>query len=452
MSWLTLQQVADAVGGELRGENLTVESISTDTRENKPDALFIALKGERFDAHEALESAGPDVARGLLVQRAVAHPAPQIVVDDTLAALGRLAAWWRQQFTGKVIGLTGSNGKTTVKEMIAAICACDGETLATEGNLNNHIGMPLTLLRLSENHQYAVIEMGANHPGEIHYLTRICRPDVALLNNAGAAHLEGFGSLEGVASAKAEIFNGLGAEGVAIINRDDEFAEYWLALNQRRKVLTFGENDSADIRLNSVTPLVLDLESGKVDVPFHLLGQHNALNAAAAAATSLAAGLSEKDIIQGLSAIRAVPGRLRVVEEQTSFLLIDDSYNANPKSMKAAVDVLVEQRGATWFVMGDMAELGEQAEELHQEVARYAAEKGVTNLLATGSQASAVAQAFGVRGMAFADIEELITRLKSKVKKGDAVLVKGSRAMRMERVVTALTNEAKTSTGGQHAA
>ncbi|CAG0910802.1 unnamed protein product, partial [Cyprideis torosa] len=260
-----------------------VESINTDTRKTAPDALFVAIHGDRYDAHEALETARADVARGLLVSRPVEHPAPQILVEDTVQALGQLAASWRDDLSAKVIALTGSNGKTTVKEMLAAICSQVGNTCVTQGNLNNHIGMPLTLLRVRSSDQFAILEMGANHPDEIDYLTRIARPHIALLNNAGAAHLEGFGSLEGVAKAKGEIFNGLEDGGVAIINADDGYADYWLGLNAQRDILTFGTAEGAGVRVISAHPLVLEMSGQPYPVNFSLLGKHNALNAAAAA-------------------------------------------------------------------------------------------------------------------------------------------------------------------------
>lgn len=451
MSWLTLQQVADAVGGALEGQDAPIDTVSTDTRTCSENALFIALKGERFDAHELLADAPENLAAGLLLERPIEHPAPQIIVNDTLKALGQLAHWWRKQFTGKVIGLTGSNGKTTVKEMIAAICAEQGEVLATKGNLNNHIGVPLTLLNIRSHHDYAVVEMGANHPGEIDYLTRICAPQVALLNNAGAAHLEGFGSIEGVASAKAEIFNSLKSDGVAIINADDEFANFWLALNESRNTLTFGREAYSGVRLMEYMPLVLNIEGRAHRIEFSLLGQHNARNAAAAAAASLAAGISPENIVAGLSAIKAVKGRLCVVEEQQHFLLIDDSYNANPKSMMASADVLADQKSRTWWVVGDMAELGNQAPQMHSEVAAYARGKGIDRLLALGAHAESMADAFGPGGYAFSDIEELIKNIKNGIHLGDSVLVKGSRSMRMERVVGTLANLAKNGIGDQHA-
>ena len=450
MSWLTLQQIADRLGATLQGDDQGVDGVITDTRKPNPEALFIALVGENFDAHEALESAPADVAKGLLVERAVDHPAPQIIVDDSRLALGRLAASWRNDFQGTLIALTGSNGKTTVKEMLAAICSLDGATYATEGNLNNDLGMPLSLLKLREHHQFAVLEMGANHPGEIDYLTRIATPDVALLNNAGPAHLEGFKSLEGVAQSKGEIFTGLKEGGVAVVNKDDDFAQYWLWLNKNRQTMTFGHDGDTSVRILDTRPLLLKCQKELVKIDFNLLGEHNLMNAAAAAATALAAGISLDSIVAGLESMKAVPGRLCPVESASGALLIDDSYNANPQSMKAAVDVLAQQYGRKIFVMGDMAELGHQSSELHAEVGEYAQEQRIDLLFALGAQADSSIEGFGEKGTAFTDMDALIQQLKNMVQKNDSVLVKGSRSMKMELVVKALAAK-REEEGSQHA-
>lgn len=450
MTWLTLQQVADRLGVRLQGEDCAVEAVNTDTRKPLTDSLFVALKGENFDAHDALESAEAEVAGGLVVSRPVHHPAPQILVDDTRLALGQLAKSWRSDFKGTVIGLTGSNGKTTVKEMLAAICGHQGATYATEGNLNNDIGMPLSLLKLRQQHDFAVLEMGANHPGEIDYLTRIAQPHVAILNNAGPAHLEGFKSLEGVAQSKGEIFTGLVDGGVAVVNLDDEFADYWLWLNKDRKTVTFGRKAGADVHIIDDQPFVLKLAGQVVTVKFQLLGEHNLMNAASAAAGALAAGVSVENIVTGLESIKAVPGRLCPVESAWGGQLIDDTYNANPQSMKAAIDVLVTQRGRRIFVMGDMAELGRQSEELHAEVGVYAREQGVDVFLSCGSHSERAAQAFGSGAQSFSGHSELVNVLREMLRGDDSVLIKGSRSMRMEQVVAAISMNRSDSEGADY--
>lgn len=451
MSWLTLSQIADRLGVRLLGDDCAVDSLNTDTRKPVADALFLALKGENFDAHDSLESAEPDVAKGLIVSRPVHHPAPQIVVDDTRLALGRLAASWRNDFKGLVIGLTGSNGKTTVKEMLAAICGEQGETYATKGNLNNDLGMPLSLLKLREEHEYAILEMGANHPGEIDYLTRIAKPHVALLNNAGPAHLEGFKSLEGVAQSKGEIFSGLVDGGIAVINLEDDFNDYWKWLNQNRQVVTFGYAADADICIAQSHPLILKIDESPLEIDFKLLGEHNVMNAAAAAATAKAAGLSVESIIAGLELMRAVPGRLCLVASASGAQLVDDTYNANPHSMKAAVDVLIQQSGRKVFVVGDMAELGAESHELHEEIGEYAQNQGVDLLFALGEQGAHVVSGFGPNGLQFTDQSTLINKLIETIKSTDSVLVKGSRSMNMDRVVAALSVKEDDSEGVGHA-
>lgn len=441
MSWLKLSDIATMTGGELVGKDREVASVSTDSRTVENDQLFIALAGERFDAHDFVASIAHQ-AGAALVHKKIDCDLPQIVVKNTLQALGEFAKTWRKQFVRPLVGLTGSNGKTTVKEMLAAILSCKGSALATLGNLNNDIGMPLTLLRLREKHDYAVIEMGANHFGEIEYLSNISQPDVAILNNAGAAHLEGFGSVEGVSRAKAEIFAGLTDNGVAVINADDEYADYWFSCNANRKVVTFGLTSQADIK-GDITDagLVLTIAKETILVNLTLLGQHNARNALAASAAATALGFDLQDIKQGLESLTPVKGRLAPIEGVGESLVIDDTYNANPDSAKAAVDVLATKKnGKRVLVLGDMGELGETASQLHGDIGQYAKEQGVDKLFCLGQYSKQACKQFGKAAQGFDEIDALLATLKQEVEANMTILVKGSRSMRMERVVDALKN------------
>jgi len=441
MSWLMLSDVAGMIGAELHGDDVAIDEVSTDTRSAGAGALFFALEGPNFDAHQVLDDHPEQPLAALVVRRPVAHPAPCLLVDDTRKALGRLAAAWRQRLDLRVIGLTGSNGKTTVKEMLARICAVEGPTLATAGNLNNDIGVPLTLLRLRPEHRYAVIEMGANHPGEIAWLTALVHPDVALLINASGAHLEGFGSVEAVAAAKGEIFRGLDEDGIAVINADSPFAEQWLAQNRERRIRTFGEAAGVDCRVVDFATPVFDLHGWRVAPALRLLGRHNVLNAAAAATAALAAGLSIDAVEQGLAAVEPVGGRLCRVAGPGGSTLIDDSYNANPASVAAAIEVLAAQPGRRYLVLGDMAELGAEAEALHAGLGTQARAQGIDGVLTLGPLSAAAAAAFGPGGIAFDDLDALLRSLRDLLAADVTVLVKGSRSAAMERVIDALADD-----------
>lgn len=439
MTWM-LSDIAKMTNGVLHGNDLSIDSVATDSRSVTADQLFIAIKGERFDAHDFVaDLAGK--AGAALVHQYVECDLPQVVVSDTRQALADFAAAWRQQFTKPVIGLTGSNGKTTVKEMLSAILSVRGSVLATLGNLNNDLGMPLTLLRLRKEHDFAVIEMGANHFHEIAFLTAISKPDVAILNNAGAAHLEGFGSIEGVSRAKAEIFQGLSDDGIAIINADDTYADYWYGCNASRQVISFGTQNAATVQ-GKATPtgtLVLNYQQESVEITLKLLGEHNARNALAAAAAALAIGTTLAQIKQGLESLQPVKGRLAPLAGQQGALLIDDTYNANPSSAKAAIDVLAGfSAGEQVFVLGDMGELGDNVAELHQEVGAHARERDINQLYCLGAQSVHAANAFGAAAKHFDELEPLLDSLKATMKNNMTILVKGSRSMRMERVIEAL--------------
>lgn len=457
MLTLDLQQAARWVDGAVhycgQPDEVRFQGLATDTRVLPAGALFIALCGERFDGHEFLPVAQARGAAGALVSRLQPDRAlPQIVVPDTLIALGRLAAGWRQHFRSPLIALTGSNGKTTVKEMLASILAAGRpeSVLATRGNLNNHIGVPLTLGRLGSE-DYAVIEMGANHAGEIAYLTALACPDVALITNAGPAHLEGFGSLDGVARAKGEIYAGLSDEGIAVINAEDAYADYWRSLNRGRTLIDFGLHRPARVR-GELLPgfgnrFRLDLDEAVVEIRLPLAGRHNVLNALAAAAAAYAVGVTPERIRDGLQRMQAVQGRLGALPGPYGSTLFDDTYNANPASLEAGLAALTAESGPHWLVLGDMAELGIQAEELHAAAGRLARRMGIERLFTLGPLSALAATAFGADARAHADLPPLLDNLRAALVQAVApprMLIKGSRSMRMERVVEALRAERTT--------
>ncbi len=443
MTW-SLQEIAELSGGQLHcnadSQAIKIDSVATDSRLITSDQLFIAIKGERFDAHDFVaELTGQ--AGAALVDRLIDCDLPQIVVSDTREALAKFAANWRQQFTKPLIALTGSNGKTTVKEMLSAILAVKGEVLATLGNLNNDLGVPLTLLRLRQQHDYAVIEMGANHFNEIAFLTNIGKPNVAILNNAGASHLEGFGDVKGVSRAKAEIFQGLSDSGIAIINADDDYADYWFGCVTGKKVISFGMDNAAEVNGKTLPTGMLVLTQGveTIEINLALLGRHNQRNALAAAGAAIAVGASLQDIKRGLETLLPVKGRLTPLTGLQETKLIDDTYNANPSSMKAAIDVLAQFTiGQRILVMGDMGELGDEVDQLHAQIGQYAREQKIDQIFCLGIHSAATAKAFGENAHYFKEIELLLSALKEQLKKNMTLLVKGSRSMRMERVIQAL--------------
>ena len=442
MRGVGLAQLAAWADGELKGADAPVAGVGTDSRTLADGELFVALAGGNFDGHDfAARCEGR--AAGVMVARELAVACPQIVVPDPLAALQRIAAAWRARQDVAVAGITGSNGKTTTKEMTAAILAAEGRTLASRGNLNNHIGVPLTLLGLDGGHRYAVVEMGANHPGEIRRLTALAQPRAATITCAAQAHLEGFGSLQGVARAKAEIFEGLGPEGVAVINAEDAFASRWRTAAAAHEVRTFSADPqvAADVQARLAARSRLELRRGgeSVEVDWTLEGTHNARNAACAVTLAVALGVPFGRAAQALSGFRlAVGGRLRRVEGLAGAQLIDDSYNANPGSFHAAIDVLVAQGREPWMVMGEMKELGRHGAQCHEEVAEYARKAGVRRLYALGPHAARAARAFGPGGRACADLEALAEELRAQLGPRCAVLVKGSRAARLEDLVERL--------------
>ena len=438
-----LQEAAKALGVAWNGVDAAFTPVSTDTRQLPPGALFVALTGPNFDGHDFIAAARERGACAALVSRWVDDPLPQLCVADTRLALGRLAATRRAAFRHPLIALTGSNGKTTLKEMIAAILRVRGATLATEGNLNNDIGVPLTLLRLNGEYAYAVIEMGANHPGEIAYLTDLTRPDVAIINNAGPCHLEGFGDVAGVARSKGEIFQGLAPNGVAIINRDDPYANAWIALNPGRRVVDFGLDAPAAVsgQILDDTRFRLQTTDGAIDIRLALPGQHNVRNALAAAAATLSVGTTLDQVRQGLESLHGVGGRMQRLPGRHGGAVIHDAYNANPASLAAALQTVGAEPGRKWLVLGDMRELGPAANDLHAQSGQAARRAGFERLYALGEHSRAAVQAFGGGGEHFTTAEALTEALDGALQHGDEpplILVKGSRGMRMERIVTAL--------------
>ena len=439
---MSLAEVAAILSAEQVGSNVTVNGISTDTRTITGGELFVALKGPHFDGHDFIAQALEKGAVACLVEHDVAAES-YVVTTDTHKALGLLAKAWRQNFNKPVFAITGSNGKTTVKEMIASITSQKKPVLATEGNLNNDIGVPLTLFRLNSEHDAAVIEMGANHIGEIEYLVNLAQPDIAIVTNAGSAHLEGFGGIEGVAKGKGELFAGLASGGVAVINADDQFADYWKEIAKEHRIVTFGINNKADVMadlsgypeqgLNVSTPV------GEFNLKLKLLGKHNVMNALAATAAAIAAEYPLEYIIAGLEKLAPVKGRLQLKEGINHSQIIDDTYNANPSSFNAAVNVLHDFPGKRFLALGDMAELGSNATELHKEAGHYAKEKGVDSLYSFGKLAATAAKEFGKNGYCYDKHEDMIDALKQELSQDVTLLVKGSRSMRMENVVNALT-------------
>lgn len=440
----TLAEAAKSMHGKLRGNDLTFRGVSTDTRTLGPDELFFALQGPNFDGAAFVDAAARRDASGAVVPDPVEADIPVIIVEDTLEALGVLAAKWRQQMPATVIGITGSNGKTTLKEMIASCVSLSADTLPTEGNLNNEIGVPLMLARLSREHRYAVIEMGANHAGEIARLTALVQPKIVAITNAAPAHLEGFGTLEGVARAKGEILTGDIPPEVVILNADDEFFTYWRALVPDHDVLSFGLSPQADYRASDVhataqgSIFTLHMPHGDLQITLPLFGAHNVVHACAAAAVVSSLGIDDRQLKQGLESVRPVSGRLEAVGSKSGDTLYDDSYNANPVSVIAAARFLAAQPGTSWLVLGDMAELGDDAAELHASVGTELKNVGIEHLLATGELCRQMVDAFGDNAEWYATQDELIEALRASLHGNNNVLIKGSRSMGMERVVAAL--------------
>jgi UDP-N-acetylmuramoyl-tripeptide--D-alanyl-D-alanine ligase len=444
----SLAHFAGAMGGVLSGGDAAFSNVSTDSRTLIAGELFVALSGPNFDGHDFVAAAAERGAAGAVVARRLPLPLPQIVVDDTLRALQRAAESWRAQFHIPVIAVAGSNGKTTTKELIATVLAARGPCHATRGTLNNHIGVPLTLLGLEPRHTTAVIEIGANHPGEVAALVPLVRPTVGLVTNAGAEHLEGFGDLDGVARAEGELFAGLEPGATAVVNADDAYAGLWSEMSRAVRQLRFGFAPTAEFRAvglarrsaggEALQQFELVTPAGRAAVRLALVGRHNVVNALGAAAAAHAAGTSLADIGAGLARMRAVKGRLQAHAGVNGAQLIDDSYNANPSSLSAGLEVLAGCDGERWLVLGDMNELGGQSRDAHVAAGREARAHGVSRLFAVGSMTRESVGAFGPGAEWFADAGELSAKLRELLAPGITVLVKGSRSNRLERVVEAL--------------
>ncbi len=446
---LNLQTIAEVTGGRLQGQDIEISRVVTDTRVDCREALFIALKGENFDAHKFVENAKSKGAKALLVEHSVATDLPQVIVGDTVKSLGKIAEYVRDKVNPLVIGITGSAGKTTVKEMVASILRQKGKVLATQGNFNNHIGVPLTLLRLEVTDQFAVIEMGANHIGEIEYCASIAKPDVSVINNVEAAHIEGFGSVEGVAKAKSEIYQALTSNGKAVINLDSAFSDEWIEQLASLQKITVSRHKDANFTADNcqiqdngnVTFNMQHTQDGSaqtVSVQLPVPGMHNVSNALVAAALASAVGADMEMIKVGLEAMVAVKGRLNQFKALQGALIIDDTYNASVASVKAAIDYLASLSGTKVLVLGDMAELGDESAQYHREVGEYAKEKNIERLLVCGRWVKHSAEVFGQNAQYFDSKDLLVSYLRNVIQPDYKILVKGSRSAQMEQVVDEL--------------
>lgn len=448
-----LSDLINPLNARLCHQDVSFSCVNTDTRSIQPGDLFVALTGERFDAHDFADQAVTAGAVALVVERELAIDIPQLIVADTRIALGKIAEYNRRFFNGLLFAITGSSGKTTVKEMLATILAGSGKVLATQGNLNNEIGVPLTLLRLACDDQYAVIEMGASGPGEIQYSAGLAHPHIAVISNAMGAHLEGFGSLQGVVEAKGEIYDGLSSQGCAVVNLDDPHADQWIKRIGTKKIVTFGLNahdadvKAADLQLqdNSCYRFQLMHAEASLSVKLNVMGRHNVMNALAAAALVIAAGLPMSLVVAGLESFQAVKGRMCSLPGIAGARVIDDSYNANPGSVKAAIEALNELKGERVLVLGDMGELGADAIQMHREIGQFAAEHNIDKLLAVGPLSQTAVEGYqaaqGAMSQHFTDQQSLVDMIKSQVNSSMVILVKGSRSAGMDKIVTLLTQE-----------
>lgn len=410
--------------------------VCCDSRQVRDGMLFAALAGERSDGHDYVEQAVAAGASVLLLSRPVDADVPQLITTDVLRAMGRLAAVWRSQLGAKVIAITGSNGKTTTREMVASILRMDSEVHATEGNYNNELGLPLTLFGLDERHRFTVLELGASKAGDIRYLAGVAKPDVGLVTNVGPAHLQGFGDEEGVARAKGELYSSLPTDGFAVINADEPWAPLWHEQSTAGNTLTFGFGEDRDVHAVPGEEFhQVSTPQGRFQLRLHLPGEHNLMNALAAAAVTTALEVPIEQIAAGLESTLPVPGRLNLIHAEAGWTVIDDTYNANPASLYAALQVLTRERGEPWLVLGDMKELGPSGGKMHAEMGEAAASLGVRRLFAIGEMTEATARAFGAGGAHFPDYESLVDALLSELHTGVACLVKGSRSMAMEQVV-----------------
>ncbi|MFA5983523.1 MAG: UDP-N-acetylmuramoyl-tripeptide--D-alanyl-D-alanine ligase [Methylococcaceae bacterium] len=458
---IKLSEIAQIVNATLQGDDAVISSVSIDTRTLSKGDLYIAITGPNFDGNDFITLAEQVGAAAAIVSKDSQARIPLLKVADCRIALGQLASAWRHKAMVPVVGMTGSNGKTTVKEMVAAILAVKGQVLFTKGNLNNDIGVPLTLLRLTDQDDFAVIEMGANHPGEIAYTSALVQADVVIITNVGPAHIEGFGSVAGVAKAKGEIVSSLRDSGVAVLNRDDCYFDYWTSLANGKAVYSFGFDANADITAQNIThelkPLLdgqissaecehvefatcfeLLTRHGAIAISLKLAGRHNVLNALAAAAAAMALGLGLEQIKQGLESVKPVTGRLQPLLGVHGNLIIDDTYNANSASLSAALDVLAACPGEHVLVLGAFGELGDESQKIHQQIGKQIKDSGVSKLLAVGAQARHSVEAYGMGGEYFESQDELISALEKQLNNKQTILLKGSRSQRMENVAATL--------------
>ena len=443
MIHMSLRQASSVLGCSPLLSDIGFTGITSDSRQLIPGMLFAALSGQTFDGHDHIKQAGERGAVAALVCRNVETDLPTLQVPDVLAALGVLAGYWKKQCPARVVGITGSNGKTTVREMIASVLRQDSSVLATKGNFNNELGLPLTLFGLDKSHDYAVLELGASNPGDIAYLAEIARPDVGVITNIGPAHLEGFITVEGVAAAKGELFASLPGDGAAVINSAEPWVDMWQEINTAETTYYFNGEGENHIHAREVAgETVVTTPLGEYVLVLPLPGEHNLTNALAATAVCLALDVPLIDIKAGLEAVKPVPGRLSLVSSTAGWTVIDDTYNANPASLYAALQVLASQDGEPWLVIGDMKELGADSRKMHAELGDAARSLGVRRLFALGEASSAAADAFGEMAAHFSTRESLIRALRSQLKPGVACLVKGSRSMGMEHVVSAISNGA----------
>ena len=441
MIHMSLNEAASCLSCKPVQSDLTFTGITSDSRQVVPGMLFAAIPGQVVDGHDYIQQAMDRGAVAALVSQSVSTSLTLLQVPDVLAALGTLAGYWRGECTAKVIGITGSNGKTTVKEMVASILKQEGAVLATKGNFNNELGLPLTVFQLSKSHDYAVLEMGASNPGDIAYLAGIARPDVGLITNVGPAHLQGFINMQGVARAKGELFAVLPVDGTAIINAAEPWVDLWQKINKAGTVYYFNGEGENHIQAHQVEDdIVVSTPVGEFSLQLPLPGLHNLTNATAATAVCLALDVPLTHIKTGLESVQPVPGRLSLKHASAGWTVIDDTYNANPASLYAALQVLATQNGEPWLVMGDMKELGVDSRKMHAELGDAARSLGVKRLFALGEASTAAVDAFGDRAVHFSSRNSLIEALREELRPGVACLVKGSRSMGMEHVVNAISN------------
>jgi len=449
---MTLSSICGALQGDLVGPDASFDRVCTDTRTLQPNDLYVALVGQNFNGNKFVAQAAANGACAAIVSELSDSKIPQLRVVDTTIALAEIAKLNRQLSSARVVAITGSQGKTSVKEMLGSIMRCAKPSLVTQGNLNNHIGVPLTLLRLESEHAYAVIELGASGPGEIAYTVRLAQPHVAVITNAAETHVEGFGSLQGVVETKGEIIDGLAEDGVVVLNASDSNFHQWRARAGKKRVVTFAvqlnestvNSDYMACNISTIdgasSQFTLRTPSGDIEIDLDLLGTHNVANAVASAAAAIELGASLEQVQEGLSLVSAVPGRLARLKGLSGSSLIDDSYNASPSSFQAAINVLSRQVGRRILIMGDMGELGVKAEEEHRHVGEYASLSELDDLWTVGTMSSNAALAFGPAARHFDSKEELVKHAKKELGEGVVVLIKGSRSSAMDEIVKKLSS------------